>query len=108
MTAANTMPDPLPTSVPRLNQMVPIGLASIASWERVEKIAQLEPFGPRRGTEVGRGSDIVLAAVVAGPRTCKDYGLAQHLCPGCQARVVAHGHSHGPIASGWSSFIVLA
>src|SRR6266702_3041837 len=33
-------------------------LASIASWKRMEKIAQLDPLGSRRGMEVGRGSDM--------------------------------------------------
>ncbi len=35
----------------------------------MEKIAQLDPLGSRRGMEVGRGSDIVFAAVRAGPIT---------------------------------------
>src|SRR6266702_1169521 len=44
-------------------------LASIASWKRMEKIAQLDPLGLRWGMEVGRGSDMLFVAVRAGPIT---------------------------------------
>ena len=37
---------------------------SMASWKRMEKIAQLEPLVSRQGTEVGRGSEVVMAAAI--------------------------------------------
>jgi hypothetical protein len=40
----------------------------------MENIAQLEPEGSRRGTEVARGSDIVIAAAIPGPITYNSYG----------------------------------
>ncbi len=95
-TAANTMSDPLPTSVPRLK---PNGSNWVVFHRFLETYGEDHPVGTvwletgyGSGKEVGHG----IRAVMAAPITCKDYGPARHLCPGVrQARVIARGHSHG-------------